>query len=161
MPGRRWTYPRNAGRNPAGPAMVHFRLVCRSRTAREDVLAELIFDVKVILHLVSDVRSLLPLVDKSGILARQDCLRVHPGHCNGLLRIEFDETLLIEHTSGSLAAELRSSHHNSPRCPQFQLDLLFDKSAVLHSSISLIAMQGYKFPRFSTNNSQDFQSIPP
>lgn len=54
--------------------MVHFRLACWSRTAREYVLAELIFDVKVILHLVPDGRSLLPLVDKARILARQDCL---------------------------------------------------------------------------------------
>ena len=48
-------------------------------------------------------------------------------------RIQFDETLLIEHACGCLAAEFRSCNYDSPGGFKFHLYLLLDKSVVIHS----------------------------
>ena len=99
----------------------------------KDILPEAIVEVQVVLHLVPDVRCLLPLVYQSGVLPLQHAPRIHPGHRDSLLRVQFHEAPLVTHTRRRLSAELRSCNHHCTRCPQFQCNLLFYKPFVIHN----------------------------
>ena len=141
--------------------MMHLSFVRGRRTAGKDILAELVIEIQVILDLIPDIRSLLPLIYQTGLIPFKHPMRVHPRHCYRLLRIQLHETFLILHTCSGLATEFRPCNKNRPGSTKFLLNFFFNQSVVIHN-VNVCTGQIYKrFPRFSKLHSQDFQSSTP
>ena len=112
--------------------MMDFGFVRRCRTAGEDVLAEFVMKIQIILDLIPDVRRFLPFVNESWSLAIENAAWVHTGHCYRLLCVEFHKALLVFHTGRCLATKFWSGDKDCPRGFEFSLNFLLYKPFVIH-----------------------------
>ena len=130
LPQTHWTHRDRC--DASGTTVVNLSLVGRSRAARKNIFTKLVCSIKIITHLIPNIRCFLPLVNQTGLVTIQRPLRIHASHGDSLLGVQLDKTLLKQHACCGFPTKLWAGYQYSTRTHHLTLNLAFYQPFVIH-----------------------------
>ena len=106
--------------------MMNLAFVNGSGTSRENVLAENIVVVQVILHAIPNFRHRLPLINQPGVFADERLAGIETCQLDTTAGIQFDKAVLKQHTGRGLSTEFGAGNYHRTCRLESTLNILFN-----------------------------------